>query len=56
MLVMQGQPVDGLDDSELDPRTAIGINRNARWLYIVVVDGRQPFYRTVPPYTWRNPD
>jgi exopolysaccharide biosynthesis protein len=36
--------VDGLNDSELDPRTAIGTNRNGRWLYIVVVDGRQPFY------------
>ncbi|MEW6405638.1 MAG: phosphodiester glycosidase family protein [Chloroflexota bacterium] len=44
MLVMQGEPVDDLDASELDPRTAIGINRNGRWLYIVVVDGRQPFY------------
>jgi hypothetical protein len=44
MVVMQGQPVEGLDDSELDPRTAIGINRNGRWIYIVVVDGRQPFY------------
>lgn len=44
MLVMSGQRVDGLDDSELNPRTAIGINRNGRWLYIAVVDGRQPFY------------
>jgi len=44
MLVLGGQPVDGLDNSELDPRTAIGINRNGRWLYIAVVDGRQPFY------------
>jgi hypothetical protein len=44
MLVMGGRPVVGLDNSELDPRTAIGINRNGRWLYIVVVDGRQPFY------------
>ena len=44
MLVMGGQPVDGLDDSELDPRTAIGTNPNGRWLYIVIVDGRQPFY------------
>jgi len=44
MLVMGGRPVDGLDGSELEPRTAIGTNRNGRWLYIVVVDGRQPFY------------
>ncbi len=27
-----------------DPRTAIGINRNGRYLYLMVVDGRQPFY------------
>lgn len=44
MLVLQGQPVSGLDDSELDPRTAIGLNKNGRYLYLVVVDGRQPFY------------
>ena len=44
MLVLQGQPVQGLDDSELDPRTAIGSNKNGRYLYLVVVDGRQPFY------------
>jgi hypothetical protein len=44
MLVVKGEPVEGLNDTELDPRTAIGINRNGRWLYIVVVDGRQPFY------------
>ncbi len=44
MLVLQGQPISGLDDSGLDPRTAIGLNRNGRYLYLVVVDGRQPFY------------
>jgi len=44
MLVLQGQPVTDLADSELDPRTAIGLNKNGRYLYIVVVDGRQPFY------------
>lgn len=44
MLVSGGQVVAGLDNTELDPRTAIGINKNGRWLYIVVVDGRQPFY------------
>jgi exopolysaccharide biosynthesis protein len=26
------------------PRTAIGLNRTGRWLYLVVVDGRQPGY------------
>lgn len=44
MLVLQGNPVPGLDDSEREPRTAIGLNKNGRWLYLVVVDGRQPFY------------
>ena len=44
MLLEKGDIVPGLDDEELDPRTAIGINRNGRYLYVVVVDGRQPFY------------
>ena len=44
MLVVKGEVVPGLDDVELDPRTALGINRNGRYLYMVVVDGRQPFY------------
>lgn len=44
MIVLQGQPVAGLDDSELNPRTAIGLNKNGRYAYLVVVDGRQPFY------------
>ncbi|HLA08314.1 MAG TPA: phosphodiester glycosidase family protein, partial [Anaerolineales bacterium] len=44
MLVLQGNPVPELNDSELDPRTAIGLNKNGRYLYLVVVDGRQPFY------------
>jgi hypothetical protein len=43
-LVLGGDKIDGLDDSERDPRTAIGFNANGRWLYLVVVDGRQPFY------------
>jgi len=44
MLVQQGRPVTGLDDSVTNPRTAIGASANGRWLYLVVVDGRQPFY------------
>jgi exopolysaccharide biosynthesis protein len=44
MLLLKGEPVEGLDDSDREPRTAIGLNQNGRWLYIVVVDGRQPFY------------
>lgn len=44
MLMLGGEIVDGLDDEDIDPRTAIGVNRNGRWVYLVVVDGRQPFY------------
>lgn len=44
MLILGGEIVAELDDSEIHPRTAIGVNRNGRWLYLVVVDGRQPFY------------
>ena len=43
-LVLGGEKVDDLDNTERDPRTAIGFNKNGRWLYLVVVDGRQPFY------------
>jgi exopolysaccharide biosynthesis protein len=44
MIVIKGGIAPDLDDQELDPRTAIGINRNGRYLYLIVVDGRQPFY------------
>lgn len=44
MLVLKGEIISDLDNSEVEPRTAVGINRNGRYLYIVVVDGRQPFY------------
>lgn len=44
MIVLKGEVAPDLDDEELEPRTAIGINRNGRFLYLVVVDGRQPFY------------
>lgn len=46
MIVEKGEISSGLDDTERDPRTAIGINHNGRYLYLVVVDGRQPFYST----------
>ncbi len=51
MLVLKGIPVEGLDDVELDPRTAVGINKNGRWLYLIVVDGRQPFYSDGATFT-----
>jgi hypothetical protein len=44
MLVLKGEPVPALDNQSLEPQTAIGINRNGRFLYIVVADGRQPLY------------
>lgn len=51
MLVLHGEPVPGLDSSELDPRTAVGTNSNGRWLYLVVVDGRQPLYSEGATFT-----
>lgn len=51
MLVEQGKVVDGLDDIELDPRTAVGLNRNGRILILIVVDGRQPFYSDGATFT-----
>src|SRR5207249_5157316 len=44
MLVIQGKVDPDLNDQDLEPRTAIGINRNGRYLILIVVDGRQPFY------------
>ena len=44
MIVIKGEIAPGLSDREMEPRTAIGINRNGRYLYLIVVDGRQPFY------------
>lgn len=44
ILIQSGEIIEGLDNTILHPRTAIGLNKNGRWLYIVVVDGRQPFY------------
>jgi hypothetical protein len=44
MLIQGNDILPDLDDTEIDPRTAIGINQNGRFIYLVVVDGRQPFY------------
>ena len=44
LLVMGGQLIPDLDDSVTQPRTAVGYSKNGRTLYLVVVDGRQPFY------------
>jgi hypothetical protein len=51
MLVLKGETAPDLEGEELDPRTAIGINRNGRYLYLVVVDGRQPFYSEGATFT-----
>lgn len=44
MLIQGGEVIPDLDDTKIDPRTAIGTNRNGRYIYLIVVDGRQPFY------------
>lgn len=44
MIVLKGEVAPDLNDKALEPRTAIGMSKNGRYLYIVVVDGRQPFY------------
>lgn len=44
MIVLKGQPAPTLSDPYVAPRTGIGLNRNGRYLYLVIVDGRQPFY------------
>lgn len=51
MLVLKGESVEGLDGEAREPRTAIGLSRNGRWLYLVVVDGRQPFYSEGATFT-----
>jgi uncharacterized protein YraI len=40
-LVSKGKKVAGLDAQILQPRTAIGVNQNGRWIYLMVVDGRE---------------
>jgi hypothetical protein len=44
LLLRNGQVTENLDDSQPEPRTAIALDRNARRLIILVVDGRQPGY------------
>jgi exopolysaccharide biosynthesis protein len=44
LLVWNGEPVDGLDSREAEPRTAVGLDRAGRRLIIIVVDGRQSGY------------
>lgn len=44
LLVSGGNLLPDLDDSVTQPRSAIGYSSNGRYLYLVVVDGRQPLY------------
>ena len=41
MLVSKGQKVAGLDAQIVHPRTAFGTNRNGRYVYLMVIDGRE---------------
>jgi len=44
MLIVEGEPIEGLDSEVPAPRTALGVDFGPDRLVIVVVDGRQPFY------------
>ena len=51
MIVLKGKIAPDLAGEEVEPRTAVGINRNGRYVYLVVVDGRQPFYSEGATFT-----
>jgi uncharacterized protein YigE (DUF2233 family) len=51
MIVLKGKIAPDLEGEEADPRTAVGINRNGRYVYLVVVDGRQPLYSEGATFT-----
>ena len=44
LLVSSGKPVSGLDASQLNGRSALGITSNGRRMLLMVVDGSQPGY------------
>jgi hypothetical protein len=44
MLIRNGKAVANLGNDQLDPRTAVALDRANRHLILVVVDGRQPGY------------
>jgi len=44
VVVQNGVTVKNLAAQVPSPRTAIGLNKNSRWLVLMVVDGRQPDY------------
>jgi hypothetical protein len=43
LLLQDGKPI-GVPGGDLHPRTAAGLDRTGRYLFLVVVDGRQPNY------------
>jgi exopolysaccharide biosynthesis protein len=51
MIVLKGDLAPEVDGAEVEPRTAVGINRNGRYVYFVVVDGRQPLYSAGATFT-----
>lgn len=51
MIVLKGEIAPDIAGGEAQPRTAVGINRNGRYLFLVVVDGRQPFYSEGATFT-----
>jgi uncharacterized protein YigE (DUF2233 family) len=51
MIVLKAEIAPDLEDPNREPRTAVGINRNGRYVYLVVVDGRQPFYSEGATFT-----
>jgi hypothetical protein len=51
MIVLKGEIAPDLQNEEVEPRTAVGINRNGRYLYLIVVDGRQPLYSEGATFT-----
>ena len=44
MLVEKGKVVANLESQSVEPRTAVGLNQNGRWMFLVVIDGRQTGY------------
>jgi GH25 family lysozyme M1 (1,4-beta-N-acetylmuramidase)/uncharacterized protein YgiM (DUF1202 family) len=44
MLVDKGKRVANLESQSVEPRSAAGLNQNGRWLFLVVIDGRQAGY------------
>jgi exopolysaccharide biosynthesis protein len=44
IVVDKGVLVKNLAANAANPRTAVGLSKNARWLTLMVVDGRQPGY------------